>query len=147
MKKFIKANLYSAADIAAAATFVLFVIVILKKQDFKIVVYGVATSLLLIIAQMLFGQTKVENKSENDIAAKPENDTEPAMVAKGSEMYDIDGVKSDGKVFKAVDGTHIVVNKDGSIWTKSVIGKFFNLGKGGYLSTSPDSTWDKLFNS
>ena len=147
MKKFIKANLYSAADIAAAATIILFVLYIMKKTSIKPFAIIIMITSLLFGFQALFGQTKVENQSDSNITAKPENGTEPAMVAKGSEMYDIDGVKTDGKVFKAVDGTHIVVGKDGTVSTKSLVGKFINRVRGGYLSTSPDSTWDKLFNS
>ena len=147
MKKFIKANLYSAADIAAAATIILFVLYIMKKTSIKPFAIIIMITSLLFGFQALFGQTKVENQSDSNITAKPENDTEPAMVAKGSEMYDIDGVKAKGKVFKAVDGTHIVVGKDGTVSTKSLVGKFINRVRGGYLSTSPDSTWDKLFNS
>ena len=147
MKKFIKANLYSAADIAAAATIILFVLLIAKKTGWKPFAYSGLITFTMFVIQSTFGQTKVENQSDSNITAKPENDTEPAMVAKGSEMYDIDGVKAKGKVFKAVDGTHIVVGKDGTVSTKSLVGKFINRVRGGYLSTSPDSTWDKLFNS
>ena len=54
-----------------------------------------------------------------------------------------------GRVFKARNGTHIVVNKDGSVTTKSITGKLFNsfLTNAGYITERPDSGWDPLFDS
>ena len=93
-------------------------------------------------------ESKVTNKSDTAIKAKPEDACKPLIdVAPGVEHYGFDGVKSQGEVFKARNGTHITVRKDGGITTKSIAGKMANsfLTRAGYISKAPDSCWEPLF--
>ena len=80
------------------------------------------------------------------VKAKPEDACEPLLdVAPGAEHYGFDGIKANGKVFKAANGTHIVVKKDGSVKTKALTGKMVNAIRGGVLATAPDDCWNELF--
>lgn len=64
-----------------------------------------------------------------------------------TEMYGVDGIKANGKVFKLCSGTHVEVKANGEIVTKALSAKFINKNIGGYLNQSPDPNWDELFNA
>ncbi len=147
MKRKIKANLYAVTDITILITVLLFCLFIVKKTS------SLPFVLMSIIAgvfwgtQAAFGKAKVTNNSGKPIYVKPEDGSESLVVKPRTEQYDIDGVKVNGKVYKATDGTHIVVNADGTVTTKSLTGKFLNKFGGGYLSAPPDEGWKPLFNT
>ncbi len=145
VKRPIEVNLYGIADYTILATIILLCCV--KILGFKPFVITGLVSFILLFAQTFFAKTKVNNDSDENIFAKSENDCDAQTLLPHSVKYNIDGVKVNGKVFKASDGTHIVVNADGSIKTKSFIGKFINSTRGGYLSTPPDDGWKPLFNA
>ncbi len=147
MKRKIKANLYYVTDIALVATLVLLILAIVKKSNLVPFVSTLIFAGMVLILQAVCGKAKVTNNSGKPIYVKPEDGSEPLVVKPGTEQYDIDGIKADGKVYKATDGTHIVVNADGTVTTKSLTGKFTNFVRGGYLSTLPDDGWKPLFNA
>ncbi len=155
MKRKIKANLYAGVDVSAIVVIlsmiVLFCLFYAKKVDVKqffvIGGYIVVIPFAIGATQAIFGKAKVTNKSGKPIYVKPEDGSEPLVVKPRTEQYDIDGVKVNGKVYKATDGTHIVVNADGTVTTKSLTGKFLNKFGGGYLSAPPDNGRKPLFNT
>lgn len=141
-----KLNYYYGID-ACMAFFILLMFCKNTKYSWHVgtVIVGV---IFLIMAYC--SKTKVTNKTNNYINAKPENAKEPIIgVAPGTDHYGFDGIKVGNKVFKARNGTHIVVNKDGSITTKSIAGKMANsfLTNAGYITERPDSGWNPLFDS
>lgn len=110
MKKFSKLNLYTVVDITTIITVIVIILYLsTKKIDPKWVFAVMAPSGIVGLFQIFFGHTKVENNSDNAIQVKPEAGNEPKTVSAHSELYGVDGVKCNGKVYKAVDGTHIVV--------------------------------------
>ncbi len=146
-KRPIEVNLYGIADFAIAIIVILLCLFIAKKIGAKPFIITGFVSSTLVVAQIFFGKTKVTNNSGKPIYVKPEDGSEPVKVDAGAEQYDIDGIKVNDKVYKATDGTHIVVNADGTVKTKSLTGKFLNKFGGGYLSAPPDEGWKPLFNT
>ncbi len=60
--------------------------------------------------------------------------------------YGLNGVKSKGKVYKLVDGTHAKVTKSGEVKIHSLFGNITNIMLGGgELATPPDKGWQKVF--
>ena len=98
---------------------------------------------------MVLGDTKIENRSGEPVPVKPEDDSTPLTVEPGAVIYGIDGVKVNGRVYKACNSTIIIVKEDGDIVTLSLIGKFINWKKNaGWLDKCPeDDCWRQLFNS
>ena len=90
-------------------------------------------------------QTVVTNNSDNTIKYKPEHESEPTEIARHSSVEGVDCIKVSGKVFKACSGTHISIDTDGRIHTEALSGKVANIIRGGFITTSPDATWDKIF--
>ncbi|MBR5782007.1 MAG: hypothetical protein IKY27_08535 [Bacteroidales bacterium] len=137
-----KLNYYYGMDACMA----LFVVLLFCKniKGSWAVATVVAFALLFVLAYT--SKAKVNNESEEAVKAKPEDACEPLLdVAPGAEHYGFDGIKANGKVFKAANGTHIVVKKDGSVKTKALTGKMVNAIRGGVLASPPDSCWNKLF--
>lgn len=137
-----KLNYYYGMDACMA----LFVVLLFCKniKGSWAVATVVAFALLFVLAYT--SKAKVTNESEKTVKAKPEDACEPLLdVAPGAEHYGFDGIKANGKVFKAANGTHIVVKKDGSVKTKALTGKMVNAIRGGVLASPPDSCWNKLF--
>ena len=137
-----KLNYYYGMD-ACMALFV--VLLFCKNLKGSWAVATVATFALLFTLAYT-SKSKVTNESGETVKAKPEDACEPLLdVAPGAEHYGFDGIKAAGKVFKAANGTHIVVKKDGSIRTRSITGKMVNAIRGGVLASAPDECWDELF--
>lgn len=141
-----KLNYYYGMD-ACLAFFILLMFCKNAKDSWYV---GGAIVGVIFFIMAYYSKTKVINETDNYIKAKPEDVGQPLIdVAPGTEHYGLDGVKSNGKVFKARNGTHIVVKKDGSVTTKSITGKLFNsfLTNAGYITERPDSGWNPLFDS
>lgn len=149
---FIKANLYAVTDVMLVFAFLLLLVAIFEKDKMVrlMMIGGFATSVgfagFSAGAQIFQGKTTVKNRSKNSICAKQEEGGDTFEVLSGNKGYDIDGIKSNGVVYKIGDSCHAVVRKDGKIKIQSFTGKFVNkvIG-GGVLSTPPDDSWQKLF--
>lgn len=129
---------------------VFFLILMLCKNVKYSWYVGTAVAGVAFLVLAYFSKTIVTNESENIIKVKPENACEPLVdVEPGTKHVGLDGIKSNGRVFKARNGTHIIVKKNGNITTKSLTGKMANsfLTRAGYISKNPDSCWESLFNS
>ena len=147
MKQGIKANLYLATDILALAAIIVLVFYTKKKDETFLIgsaLLGVLAFIIIAI-QAKWGQTKVSNKSSATIYAKPEEGTEPVGIVPQGEQWGIDGIKTDGKVYKLPDGVHATVAESGKIRIASLTGTFIYMLIGGRLSTPPDGGWQKLF--
>lgn len=144
-------NLYPIADIALIITIIVFILLIANKAAPKhlsgAMFLCIESTLLIALVQAVLGKNKVFNESEQPITAKPDKSDLPVVINPSQSMVEVDGVKVNGKVFKISDGTHVVIDKDGNIRTKSLIGKFLNKIHGGNLTTPPDSGWKALFES
>ena len=149
---FIKANLYAVTDVMLVVA-LLFVLVAIFEKDKMVklmMMGGFATSVgfagLSAGAQIFQGKTVVKNRSKNSIYAKPEEGSDTFEVLPGKNVHDIDGIKSNGTVYKIGDSCHAVVRKDGSVKIKSFIGRLINKYiDGGVLTSPPDDSWNKLF--
>ncbi len=148
MKKKIKYNLYAVSDVAAALSlFAIYLFISTKDNEWRYVFASMAAIYLIcFVTQPVFGDTKIENRSGEPVPVKPEDDITPLTVEPGGVMYGIDGLRTPrGRVYKVCDGCHAVVHDDGSVSVKSLTGRFINYARGGYLDKSPDSGWDRLF--
>ena len=148
MKKCIKKNLYAAVDVMAVVTLLLLVAAIAKKEK-SLLLGSVGAAVIggvTLIAQGLFGKAKIENESGTVIHTKSEEGCDAVELSAGASRYDIDGVKTQGTVYKFGDGCHAVARKDGTVKVKSLTGKLANyINGGGVLATPPDECWDELF--
>ena len=146
--QFVKADLYTATDVFISLALILMLLAVVKKEKDYAIGMGLVgkAACTSFVTQTLFGKTKVKNSSENSVCAKPEEGDENIDVVPGAELYDIDGVKSNGTVYKIGDGCHAVVKKDGTVKVKSLTAKFMNhVMDGGVLASPPDDSWNKLF--
>ena len=149
---FIKANLYAVTDVMIVVALLLFLIAIFEKDKMVklMMIGGFATSVgvagFSASAQIFHGKTMVKNRSKNSICAKSEEDSNTFEVLPGKNGYDIDGIKSNGVVYKIGDSCHAKVRNDGTVKVKSFTGRAINkfIG-GGVLTTPPDDGWQKLF--
>ena len=149
---FIKANLYAVTDIMIVVALLLFLIAIFEKDKMVklMMVGGFATSVgvagFSASAQIFYGKTTVKNRSKKSICAKSEEDSNTFEVVPGKNGYDIDGIKSNGVVYKIGDSCHAKVCTDGTGKVKSFTGRALNkfIG-GGVLVSPPDDGWQKLF--
>lgn len=141
-----KLNYYYGLDVSVA----LLILAIMLRMKGS-VLYGLVVVNFIILSLGYFSRSKVTNKTNNYVNAKPENASKPIIgVSPGTDHYGFDGIKVGNKVFKARNGTHIVVNKDGSITTKSLTGKMANsfLTGAGYVEKyQMPSDWHPLFDS
>ena len=154
---FIKANLYAVTDfmLVIALLFILAIIFEKDKMVRLMMIGGFSTSIGIAgfsaSVQVLQGKTTVKNRSGKSNCVKPEEGCDPFVVQAGKNGYDIDGVKSNGVVYKISDSCHAVVRKDGSVNIKSVTGKIVNkIIGGGVLTTPPEEDkecWQKLFDA
>lgn len=149
---FIKTNLYAVTDVMLVFALLLFLASIFEKDKKAVPVLLAACGVSVIVgssafvSQILQGKTTVKNRSKNSICAKPEEGSDTFNVLPGENGYDIDGVKSNGVVYKIGDSCHAVVRKDGTVNIKSVTGKVVNkIIGGGVLTSPPDDSWQKLF--
>lgn len=149
---FIKANLYAVTDVMLVIALLLFLLAILEK-DKKVGLMTIGISIIPAIiagfsamAQIFQGRTTVRNRSKNTVCAKPEEGGGAFDVTPGQTVYDVDGIKSNGTVYKVGDSCHAAVRKDGSVRIKSITGRLINryVG-GGVLASPPDDSWNKLF--
>ena len=148
MKRF---NIYYLFDCMLALATVSF---FLSKRDIKFL-YGAI--ILVIVTGILvwleskektqLTQTVVTNNSDNTIKFKPESESEPGDISPHSSVKGVDGIKVSGKVFKASSGTHVVIESNGKIKTKSLSGKVANTISGGYITSAPDPSWQHLFDA
>lgn len=143
----IKADLYFVVDIFIIIAIVFIIIGIIKKEK----IYGVGMVSTGIIAGLIFllqmykGKSVVHNMSDEVIYAKPEEGTEPVAVPPHGELYNIDGFKANGKVYKIPDGVHAKVSQNGKVSIASLTGTLMYMLIGGVLPTPPDGGWQKLF--
>lgn len=151
MKKCIKKNLYAAVDVMAVIAVLLLVASIAKREKSLFLESAGAAVLggVTLIAQGLFGKAKIENETGAIIHTKSEEGCDAVELSAGGSRYDIDGVKSQGTVYKFGDGCHAVACKDGTVRVKSITGKCLNyIFGGGVLTTPPEEDkecWDELF--
>lgn len=147
MKKTIKKNLYAAVDVMAIVTLLLLVAFVAEKKETlgKCLFGSVMLTGVFGLAQMCCGKSKIENASGEIAYTKSEDGCDAVEMEPGTERYDIDGVKNQGRTYKLVDGVHGVIRKDGTVKVKSLTGKFVNriLG-GGELCCAPDNCWVPL---
>lgn len=147
-----KVNLYYITEISFVAM-VFFACMLLntepKTRTYKYCLVGSILICAVATAIQLLKSATVVNNSGQPIKAKPEDGScEPVEVKPGESLYGIDGIKVNGRVFKACDTTTIVVRKSGDVVTQSLIGKFINWKKkAGWLDKCPDDCWKPLFNS
>lgn len=143
----IKADLYFVVDIFIIIAIVFIIIGIIKKEK----IYGVGMVSTGIIAGLIFllqmykGKSVVHNMSDEVIYAKPEEGTEPVAVPPHGELYNIDGFKANGKVYKIPDGVHAKVSQNSKVSIASLTGTLMYMLIGGVLPTPPDGGWQKLF--
>jgi hypothetical protein len=151
MERTIKKNLYALSDIMFIASFLIMLLCIIAKLDKKFVclsiIIGIVGALVLLL-QIAKGQSKITNKSNKQLFYKLEGPNTPEIIGAKSIIYNADGVKSNGKVYKICDGTHITVKENGEVYTNSLIGTFFNTFRGGYIEKGDvDNTFVPLFNA
>lgn len=147
-KQFIKADLYAVVDILAMLAIMLFLFSG-KREDKTILMGSYITGMFILIIlaiQTKFGQSMVKNNSDEVIYAKPEEGTEPVAVPPHGELYDIDGFKANGKVYKISDGVHARVLKNGITMVISITGYIISKLRGAVILSAPkDGGWQKLF--
>lgn len=149
---FIKTNLYAVTDVMLVFALLLFLASIFEKDKKTVPALLAACGVSVIVgssafvAQVLQGKTTVKNRSKNSICAKPEEGSDTFNVLPGENGYDIDGIKSNGVVYKIGDSCHAKVSDDGTVKVKSFTGKIVNkIIGGGVLTSPPDDSWQKLF--
>ena len=149
-KQFIKADLYAVVDILAIVAITLLVLYAKREEEEKSILMGsyiTGMFILIILAiQTKFGQSMVKNNSDEVIYAKPEEGTELVAVPPHGELYDIDGFKANGKVYKISDGVHARVLKNGITMVISITGYIISKLRGAVILSAPkDGGWQKLF--
>jgi hypothetical protein len=149
---FIKTNLYAVTDVMLVFALLLFLASIFEKDKKAVPALLAACGVSVIVgssafvSQILQGKTTVKNRSKNSICAKPEEGSDTFNVLPGENGYDIDGIKSNGVVYKIGDSCHAKVSDDGTVKVKSFTGKIVNkIIGGGVLTSPPDDSWQKLF--
>lgn len=149
---FIKTNLYAVTDVMLVFALLLFLVAIFEKDKKAVPALLAACGVSVIVgssafvSQILQGKTTVKNRSKNSICAKPEEGSDTFNVLPGENGYDIDGIKSNGVVYKIGDSCHAKVSDDGTVKVKSFTGKIVNkIIGGGVLTSPPDDSWQKLF--
>lgn len=144
----IKWNTGTAIDITGA-TALLLLGVWLYNGNKKIVIWFAVCVILcgiFMLLNMVFTDTKLTNESDKSVFAKPEERDEPNELKPNETLYGLNGVKSKGKVYKLVDGTHAKVTKSGEVKIHSLFGNITNIMLGGgELATPPDKDWQKVF--
>ena len=143
----IKWNTGTAIDITGA-TALLLLGVWLYNGNKKAIMWFAICAILCVITLLLYAlkaDTKLTNESDTSVFAKPEEGDEPNEVKPNETLYGLDGVKTKGKVYKLVDGTHATVTETGEVKIHSLFSKALNAVSGGELETPPDKGWQKLF--
>lgn len=119
-------------------------------EKFFLYAIGVAGFVCLVswFLQIIKSAT-VFNGSDQAIKAKLVNCSDKLVdVKSGEKLCGIDGVKVNGRVYRVTRSTTIVVNKDGTVVSLSLIDKLLNSGVGSsYMDKCPDDSWKALFNS
>ncbi len=143
----IKWNTGTAIDITGA-TALLLLGVWLYNGNKKIVIWFAVCVILygiFMLLNMVFTDTKLTNESDKSVFAKPEERDEPNELKPNETLYGLDGVKTKGKVYKLVDGTHATVTETGEVKIHSFFSKVLNAVSGGELTAPPDKGWQKVF--
>lgn len=151
--QFIKADLYSVAEIIFVLAIVLFVIAskgnIGTERNRKwILVSGLAVPTVCCIAQFFFGKAKVNNWSGTDVEYLKEGGgaNRPSYIlSTGDGQHDVDGIRSNDVIYKIPDGVHVTVRPNGKVVPHSIAGKFLYWTEGGALDNPPDASWNALF--
>ena len=150
---FIKADLYSVAEIVFLLAVALFVVASKGNAGSErnrrwILASGFAIPTICCIAQFFFGKAKVNNRSGADIEYlnETESGNRPSYtLPNGEKQYDIDGIRCNGIVYKVPDGVHLTVNRKGTVVPHSIVGGFLFYIEGGVLDSPPDDSWEPLF--
>ena len=147
MKKVIKFNTGYLVDLAGAIvlTSVGYWLYSKDEKGIRFIWITLFLAVIIIGLYLFFTDTKLTNKSDNSIFTKPEEGDEPKEVKPNEMLYGVDGVKSKGKVYKLVDGTHATVTGTGEVKIHSLFSKALNAVSGGELTAPPDKGWQKLF--
>ncbi len=149
MSKPIKFNVGYLVDVAALATAGALVMWLKSRQEkyFPILLGCMGATIALLAVYYFLSDTKVTNKSGGMAFIKPEESTKPQELQQGKSVYGVDGIKSKGKVYKIVDGTHATITDTG-IKVHSFTAKLLNAVMGSVripLSSPPAPDWQNLF--
>ena len=147
MKKVIKFNTGYLVDFGGVACVAALFYMQFGREDAKAIRFIAIAIGVLFLALVLnaFTDTKLTNESGTSVFTKPEEGEEPNEVKPNETLYGLDGVKTKGKVYKLVDGTHATVTETGKVKIHSIFGKLVNSIRGGELTSPPDNGWQKLF--
>ena len=146
-----KINIYCIFDILILTACVFF---ILSKKDVRYL-YGAGSFVIITIILVWLEMNKetqltdtvVTNDSDSTVFFKPENDSEPKEIRPHTTAEGVDGINVCGEVYKLCSGTHVIVDKNNQVKTKSLSGKFANNFRGGKISSPKDVGWEPLFNA
>jgi hypothetical protein len=144
-KKFETLNGYLAADVMTAVTVVLLVCFLQNKNSKGWFSISGAMTFGLLFYAMFVSKTVVKNKSKQSIFTKNEDNDTVSECKSGEKATNIDGVKTNGVVYKIPDGVHAVVTKENKVKVNSLWGGFIYKVRGGELTAPPDEKWNKLF--
>lgn len=93
----------------------------------------------------------LKNNSNKIAFCKPENSETPFSLKPGDKTYEkVDGIKSNGIVYKITDGyDYVIIEKSYSVVPKysTLYYRFIYSIRGGKLEKAPDEGWVKLFKS
>ena len=147
MKKVIKFNTGYLVDLAGVVFFVFLLCAFCShKKEFAIIsIISGLVALIFAALYLIWQNTAISNDCNKSVFVKPEEGDEPKEVKPNEMRYGLNGVKSKGKVYKLVDGTHATVTATGKVKIHSVFGKLVNSIRGGELTAPPDKGWQKLF--
>jgi len=146
MKKVIKFNTGYLVDLAGVAILASVGYWLYSKDEkgIRFMLFAVVLFAFAFVLYMLT-DTKLTNESGTSVFTKPEEGDEPNEVKPNETLYGLDGVKSKGRVYKLVDGTHATVTETGQVKIHSLFSKALNAVSGGELTAPPDKGWHKLF--
>ncbi len=148
MKKVIKFNTGYLVDLAGVVFFVFLLCAFCShKKGFAIIsIISGLVALIFAALYLIWQNTAISNDCNKSVFVKPEEGDEPKEVKPNEMRYGLNGVKSKGKVYKLVDGTHAKVTKSGEVKIHSLFGNITNIMLGGgELATPPDKDWQKVF--
>ena len=138
-------NIFCFTDLLLFLGIGLIVFSIKKNPSFAVVggVLLIIIFLICLLEEFLhITKSKVESKSNVCVLDEDSDEVTKNFVG---EKYGVDGVKNKDGVFKLCTGTHIIIDENGKIKTKSLTGKLVNLFWGGFLKNAPDDHWKGLF--
>lgn len=140
-------NSYATADVFLLL-FVILLIISVTTRNEKFIL----PTFCSLVACGIFGiigiksPTKVENRTGEPLAYKPESGTcTPSIIQTGETATNIDGIKTKGNIYKLPDGIHAEATPEKLQIKSLLIGKFIYKIFGGQLTTPPDDCWKPLF--